>query len=137
MEEESYGLDFTGLYFLGIFLGILFITATVLIMYYKQITEGFEDKSRFEIMQNVGMSHREVKKSINSQILIVFFLPLVTAGMHIAFAFPFIFKIMALLGLLNMRLYALCTIGVFLAFALFYTVVYMLTAKLYYGIVKK
>lgn len=137
IEEESYGLDFTGLYFIGIFLGILFIMATVLIMYYKQITEGFEDKSRFEIMQNVGMSHREVKKSINSQILTVFFLPLVTAGMHIAFAFPFIFKIMALMGLLNMHLYALCTIGVFLAFALFYTVVYMLTAKLYYGIVKK
>lgn len=111
--------------------------ATVLIMYYKQITEGYEDKERYEILQNVGMSHKEVKKSINSQVLTVFFLPLITAGVHVGFAFPFIFRILTLLGLLNMKLYAMCNIGCFLVFALFYALVYMLTSKLYYGIVKK
>ena len=136
-EAPSFGTDFAGLFFIGIFLGVLFIMATVLIMYYKQITEGYEDKKRFEIMQNVGMTHKEVKKSINAQILTVFFLPLITAGVHIAFAFPFIYRIMALMSLYNLHLVAVCTIGCFLVFALFYTVVYILTAKLYYGIVKK
>lgn len=135
-EEDTFGLDFVGLLFIGVFLGILFIMATVLIIYYKQITEGYEDKERFEIMQNVGMSHKEVKKSINSQILTVFFLPLITAGVHVTFAFPFIYKIMTLLGLFNMKLYAMCNLGCFLVFALFYTIVYVLTSKLYYGIVK-
>lgn len=135
-EEDSFGLPFTGLLFICIFLGLLFIMATVLIMYYKQITEGFEDKDRFEIMQNVGMSHREVRKSINSQILIVFFLPLITAGIHIAFAFPFIYRILILMNLFNMKLFALCTGGCFIAFAFFYTIVYTLTSRLYYGIVK-
>ena len=137
VEKETYGDNFIGLFFIGIFLSILFIMATVLIMYYKQITEGYEDKERYEILQNVGMSHKEVKKSINSQVLTVFFLPLITAGVHVGFAFPFIFRILTLLGLLNMKLYAMCNIGCFLVFALFYALVYMLTSKLYYGIVKK
>lgn len=134
---EGYFVDFSGLFFIGIFLGLLFVTATVLIVYYKQITEGYEDKERFEIMQNVGMSHAEVRRSINSQILMVFFLPLITASIHVLFAFPFIFRIMMLMGLFNMKLYALCTAGCFLAFGVFYTVVYLLTARMYYGIVKK
>lgn len=137
VEKKSYGADFIGLFFIGIFLGILFIMATVLIMYYKQITEGYEDKKRFEILQNVGMSHQEVKKSISAQILIVFFLPLVTAGIHVAFEFPFMARIMMLLNLFNLHLFAYCTIGCFLVFGIFYTVVYLLTARLYYGIVKK
>ena len=136
-SAEGYFVDFSGLFFIGIFLGLLFVTATVLIVYYKQITEGYEDKERFEIMQNVGMSHAEVRRSINSQILMVFFLPLITAGIHVLFAFPFIFRIMMLIGLFNMKLYALCTAGCFLAFGVFYTVVYLLTARMYYGIVKK
>lgn len=136
-SAEGYFVDFSGLFFIGIFLGLLFVTATVLIVYYKQITEGYEDKERFEIMQNVGMSHAEVRRSINSQILMVFFLPLVTAGIHVLFAFPFMFRIMMLMGLFNMKLYALCTAGCFLAFGVFYTAVYMLTARMYYGIVKK
>lgn len=136
-SAEGYFIDFSGLFFIGIFLGLLFVTATVLIVYYKQITEGYEDKERFEIMQNVGMSHAEVRKSINSQILMVFFLPLITAGIHVLFAFPFIFRIMMLMGLFNMKLYALCTAGCFLAFGVFYTAVYLLTARMYYGIVKK
>ena len=137
MEGESFGKDLTGLFFIGIFLGLLFIMATVLIMYYKQLTEGYEDKKRFEILQNVGMSHREVKKSINSQILTVFFLPLVTAGIHVAFNFPFIFRVLTLLNLFNMKLFALCTIGCFLVFTIFYIIVYKMTSRLYYRIVKK
>lgn len=111
--------------------------ATVLIMYYKQITEGYEDKQRFMILQNVGMSHHEVKQTIRSQILTVFFLPLITAGIHIGFAFPFLYRIMTLMNLFNLRLFTFCSIGCFLAFALFYGITYWLTSKLYYGIVKK
>ena len=136
-QEDSFHDTFSGLYFLGTFLSLLFTMAAILIMYYKQITEGYEDKKRFEILQNVGMSHREVKRTINSQVLTVFFLPLITAGVHVAFAFPFIFRILMLLNFFNMKLFALCTAGTFLAFAVLYVIVYKLTARLYYGIVKK
>ena len=136
-EETSFRGVYSGLFFVGIFLGILFLMATILIMYYKQITEGYEDKQRFTILQNVGMSHHEVKQTIRSQILTVFFLPLVTAGVHIGFAFPFLYRILTLMNLFNLRLFTLCTVGCFLAFALFYWVVYWLTSKVYYGIVKK
>lgn len=137
VESVSYTADFTGLFFIGIFLGLLFLMATVLIMYYKQLTEGYEDRKRFEILQNVGMSHTEVRRSINSQILIVFFLPLVTAGIHVAFDFPFIFRVMTLMSLFDKKLFALCTAGCFLAFTVFYIVVYLLTSRLYYRIVRK
>ncbi len=137
VESVSYTADFTGLLFIGIFLGLLFLMATVLIMYYKQLTEGYEDRKRFEILQNVGMSHTEVRRSINSQILIVFFLPLVMAGIHVAFDFPFIFRVMTLMNLFDKKLFALCTAGCFLAFTVFYIVVYLLTSRLYYRIVRK
>ena len=137
VESVSYTADFTGLFFIGIFLGLLFLMATVLIMYYKQLTEGYEDRKRFEILQNVGMSHTEVRRSINSQILIVFFLPLVMAGIHVAFDFPFIFRVMTLMNLFDKKLFALCTAGCFLAFTVFYIVVYLLTSRLYYRIVRK
>ena len=137
VESVSYTADFTGLFFIGIFLGLLFLMATVLIMYYKQLTEGYEDRKRFEILQNVGMSHAEVRRSINSQILIVFFLPIVTAGIHVAFDFPFIFRVMTLMNLFDKKLFALCTAGCFLAFTVFYIVVYLLTSRLYYRIVRK
>lgn len=136
-EETSFRGVYSGLFFVGIFLGILFLMATILIMYYKQITEGYEDKQRFTILQNVGMSHHEVKQTIRSQILTVFFLPLVAAGIHIGFAFPFLYRILTLMNLFNLRLFTLCTIGCFLAFALFYWAVYWLTSRVYYGIVKK
>ena len=136
-EEASFRGVYSGLFFVGIFLGILFLMATILIMYYKQITEGYEDKQRFTILQNVGMSHHEVKQTIRSQILTVFFLPLVTAGVHLGFAFPFLYRILTLMNLFNLRLFTLCTVGCFLAFALFYGVVYWLTSRIYYGIVKK
>ena len=100
VESVSYTADFTGLFFIGIFLGLLFLMATVLIMYYKQLTEGYEDRKRFEILQNVGMSHAEVRRSINSQILIVFFLPLVTAGIHVAFVALLVFRVVLVRHLL-------------------------------------
>ena len=117
-EETSFRGVYSGLFFVGIFLGILFLMATILIMYYKQITEGYEDQQRFTILQNGGMSHHEVKRTIRSQILTVFFLPLVAAGIHVEFAFPFLYRILTLMNLFNLRLFTLCTVGSFLAFAL-------------------
>ena len=125
-----------GLFFLGIFLGLVFIMATVLIMYYKQISEGYDDKERFEIMQKVGMSNSEIKSSIRSQVLTVFFLPIVTAGIHIAFAFPIITKMLQIINLKNIDLFAICTVASFLIFTAFYAIVYALTARTYYRIVK-
>lgn len=126
-----------GLFFIGVFLGSLFIMATVLIIYYKQISEGCDDRNRFEIMQKVGMSRDEVKAAIHSQILTVFFLPLVVAGSHVAAAFPLISRLLALLNLYNLGLYAACTVGCFLIFAFMYVLVYALTSRTYYRIVSR
>ena len=134
-SRESFYSLYGGLFFLGIFLGALFIMATVLIIYYKQISEGFDDKHRFEIMQKVGLSKTEVKKSIRSQVLMVFYLPLVTAVIHIAFAFEVITKLLALLNLTNQTLFMLTTGGTILIFAVFYALIYSLTAREYYKIV--
>ncbi len=139
--RESSRSDFVGIYggmfMLGVFLGTLFITAMVLIIYYKQISEGYEDRKQFEIMQKVGMSQPEVKKVIRSQILMVFFLPLVAAGVHIAVAFPMIRNLLKALNMRNADLYRNCTIGVYLGFAVLYILIYSLTAKAYYRIVKR
>ena len=134
-SKESFYALYGGLFFLGIFLGALFIMATVLIIYYKQISEGFDDKHRFEIMQKVGLSKAEVKKSIRSQVLMVFYLPLVTAVIHIAFAFKVITKLLSLFNLSNVTLYVLTTGGTILTFAVFYAIIYSLTARVYYRIV--
>lgn len=130
---ELYG----GLLFLGIFLGALFLMATVLIIYYKQVVEGYEDKERFEILQKVGMSRAEVKKSIQSQVLSVFALPVLAAGVHIFFAFPILTKLLAMLNLTNVALFAICTLVVLLAFSVVYALVYAMTAKVYYRIVHR
>lgn len=135
--RESFMGLYGGFFFIGLFLGALFIMATVLIIYYKQISEGYEDKERFEIMQKVGMSHQEVKSSIRSQVLTVFFLPLVVAGIHISVAFPIIKSLLAILGLYNVGLYAICTILSFVIFAIMYVIVYLLTSKVYYKIVSR
>jgi len=124
-----------GLFFLGIFLGLLFLMATVLIIYYKQIAEGYEDRERFEIMQKVGMSRNEIKQAIKSQVLAVFFLPLVAAVIHIAFAFKVITKMLDVLNLTNVQLFAGCTALTILVFAVFYVIIYGLTARTYYNIV--
>lgn len=109
--------------------------ATVLIIYYKQVAEGYDDKERFEIMQKVGMSKDEVKAAIKSQVLTVFFLPLITAIIHIAFAFKVIVKLLAVLNLTNVPLFALCTVITIIIFALCYTIIYAMTARTYYKIV--
>ena len=125
-----------GLFFLGLFLGILFLLGTALIIYYKQVSEGYEDAKRFTIMQQVGMSHREVKRSIHSQILLVFFLPLLTAVLHLAFAFPMLQKILLVMGLADFWLIFLSTLGCVGVFALCYLAIYALTARTYYHLVE-
>ena len=124
------------LLFLGIILGLVCLFATVLIVYYKQISEGYEDRARFQIMQKVGMSRREVKSTINSQVLLVFFLPLVVAGMHLAFAFPILEKVLHILLLSSTSLFVACSLVTFGVFAAVYTLIYTATARTYYKIVR-
>lgn len=123
------------LFFLGIMLSIVFVFAAVLIIYYKQISEGYEDQARFEIMQKVGMTKGDIRRSINSQILTVFFLPLIFAGLHLSFAFPMVWKLLQLFNLQNLPLLIIVTLVCFLIFGLFYGLVYKLTAGVYYTIV--
>lgn len=124
-----------GLFFLGIFLSIVFLFATVLIIYYKQISEGYEDQARFAIMRKVGMTRRAIRKSINSQMLTVFLLPLALAALHLAFAFPIVEKLLRAFNFDNTGLFALVTLACLGIFTLFYTAVYRLTSNVYYGIV--
>lgn len=132
---ELYAM-YGGFFFLGIFLGSLFLMATVLIIYYKQVSEGYEDAERFKIMQQVGMSEREVRQSIKSQVMTVFFLPLAMAGLHITAAFPMLTRLLSLFKLDNSGLFMMCCAGVILAFAVAYALIYTLTARAYYQIVK-
>ena len=133
-RDDFYG-SFGGLFFLGIMLSIVFIIAAVLIIYYKQVSEGYEDQSRFEIMQKVGMTKKDIRKSINSQMLTVFFLPLLFAIVHPGFAFPMINKLLLLFGLDNLGLLLLTAAISALVFALFYIIVYRVTSNAYYSIV--
>lgn len=123
------------LFFLGIMLSIVFLLAAVLIIYYKQISEGYEDYSRFEIMQKVGMTKKDIRKSINSQMLTVFFLPLILAGIHLTFAFPFISKILMLFAMDNIILSVIVNLICFVVFGLFYVLIYKITSNSYYSIV--
>ena len=131
---DFYG-SYGSLFFLGILLSVGFSLAAVLIIYYKQISEGYEDQARFDIMQKVGMTRRDIRSSINSQLLLVFFLPLLLAGLHLAFAFPFVHKLLLLFNLWNTRLLVGTTAASFLAFAVLYTLVYRITSNAYYHIV--
>ena len=133
-KADFYGL-YGGLFFIGIILSILFLSAAVLIIYYKQIVEGYEDMRRFEIMQKIGMTKREIRKSINSQLLTVFFMPLVVAGVHLCFAFPIIQKLLLMFNLNNISLFAVTTIISYLIFGLFYAFIYRFTSNSYYSIV--
>lgn len=135
-SEEAYFYSLYGsLFFLGVFLGIVFLFAAVLIIYYKQVSEGYEDQAKFEIMQKVGMTDQEIRKSINSQILTVFFLPLILAGIHLCFAFPFIYKLLLLFSVTDFRLLLFIIVCCYLVFAVFYMFVYRATSKAYYSIV--
>lgn len=135
VEQEVYGLS-GGFLFLGVFLGIVFLMATVLIIYYKQVSEGYEDNARFEIMRKVGLSEREARRAIRSQILTVFFMPILVAAIHIAFDFNLVVLLLCLFSLTNVKLTALCTLGTLLVFCAVYAVVYALTARSYYKIVR-
>ena len=134
---QGYYDMYGGLLFLGIALSIVFLFAAVLIIYYKQVCEGYEDQARFGIMQNVGMTTRDIKKSINSQILTVFFAPLLFAGLHLGFAYPLIWKILQVFSLSNLNLLIRVTVGAFLVFALLYAAIFKITAGAYYSIVSK
>lgn len=134
--RESFYKLYGGFLFLGIFVGALFLMATVLIIYYKQISEGYDDRDRYQIMQKVGMSHVEVKKSIRSQVLTVFFLPLVAAVVHVAVAFKVVTKLLLMLNLGNDGLTFLCTVGTIAVFSIFYGVVFWITSREYYKIVQ-
>lgn len=137
--RESARTDFYslygGLFLIGILLSSVFLFAAVLIIYYKQISEGFEDQNRFEIMQKVGMTKKEIRKSINSQVLTVFFAPLLLAGLHLAFAFPIIWKLLQLFYLSNLQLMIIVTTAAFLITGAFYTLVYKITSNTYFTIV--
>lgn len=135
MEREDLYSMYGGFFYLGIMLSIVFIFAAVLIIYYKQISEGYEDQARFEIMQKVGMTKREIRRSINSQLLTVFFLPLVLSALHLVFAFPIIRKLLLLFSLNNIILFAVTTVISVIIFALFYTLVYRITSNAYYNLV--
>lgn len=134
--ERSWFLGmYGGLFFLGIILGIVFIAGMVIIIYYKQISEGYEDQDRFDILMKIGMTRKEVRRSVNSQVLTVFFLPLIAAGLHTGFAFPIIRRILNLLGFVNTALLIEVTVSCYIVFALFYIVIYLLTSKSYLTIV--
>ena len=133
-RQDFYGL-FGALFYIGIILSIVFLLAAVLIIYYKQISEGYEDQARFEIMQKVGMTKREIRRSVNSQLLTVFFLPLIFAAAHLAFAFPIIRKLLLAFNLNNVPLFAATTGISFVVFALFYMLVYRITSEAYYNLV--
>ncbi len=135
--KSSFISLYGGLFFIGVFLGVLFVMATVLIIYYKQISEGYDDRERFSIMQKVGMSRDEVKSAIHSQVVTVFFLPLIVAGIHVTAAFPLISKLLVLMQLTNTKLFIACTGACFLVFAVMYVFVYNLTARTYYRIVSR
>ena len=133
-RADFYG-TYGGLFFLGIMLSVVFLLAAVSIIYYKQICEGYEDQSRFDIMQKVGMTKRDIRRSINSQLLTVFFLPMALSGVHLCFAFPFIHKLLLLFNLSNTPLLIGTTVVSYVAFALLYTLAYKLTSNAYYHIV--
>ena len=134
LSRESFYELYGGFLFIGIFLGIIFLMATTLIIYYKQISEGYDDRERYQIMQKVGMSKKEVRQSIRSQVLLVFFLPLIMAVIHLAFAFKIITKLLSVLNLTNVSLFFIYTVGTVAVFAVIYAIIYSITAKEYYKI---
>ena len=134
-NREEFLSIYGGLFFIGLILSLIFTSAAVLIIYYKQLSEGYEDAARFEIMQKVGMTKRDIRASINSQLLTVFFLPLIFAGLHLGFAFPFVSKMLTLFNLTNTSLLIMRTALSFLVFAVLYVIVYKITSSAYYKIV--
>ncbi|MBD5110932.1 MAG: ABC transporter permease [Ruminococcaceae bacterium] len=126
---------YSGLFFLGVLMGGVFILSVALIMYYKQVSEGYEDVERFRILRKVGMSKREIKSAIGSQVLVTFFLPLISAGVHMLFAFPIVTQLLRMFDMTNTGLFALTTLGSYILFAVIYIIVYKVTSKSYNNIV--
>lgn len=135
LSRENFYNFYGGFLFIGIFLGIIFLMATTLIIYYKQISEGYDDRERYQIMQKVGMSKKEVRQSIRSQVLLVFFLPLIMAVIHLAFAFKIITRLLSVLNLTNISLFFMYTVGTVAVFAVIYVIIYSITAREYYKII--
>ena len=135
MEVDGYAMA-GGFLFLGILLGVVFLLATVLIIYYKQVSEGYEDQGRFEIMRKVGLSEGQVRASIRSQVLTVFSLPILAAAVHILFDFNLVVQLLTMFSVRSVLTTALCTGGTLLVFCLVYGIVYLLTARTYYKIVR-
>lgn len=133
-REQIYVL-YGGLFFIGVFLGTMFLTVTVMIIFYKQISEGYDDKARYEIMEKVGMSNDEVKKSITSQVRMVFFLPIMLAACHLAAAFPLLRRLLAMFNLTDVKLIVICMIATLLVFMVIYYIVFKITSRAYYRIV--
>ena len=134
-NEEAVHTLYGGIFFLGIFLGTMFLMVTVMIIFYKQTSEGYDDKERYEIMEKVGMSNAEVKKSIQSQVRMVFFLPIVTAAIHVAAAFPMLRRLLVMFNFTDTQLMIECMIGTLLVFLVIYYLVFKLTSRIYYKIV--
>lgn len=135
-NEQNFYLLYGGLFFLGIFLGTMFLMVTVMIIFYKQITEGYNDRERYQILEKVGMSSREVKDTIKSQIRIVFVLPIFAAAVHVTAAFPMVNRILKMLNLNNEKLFAGCLAATIIVFAVIYYLVFKVTSRTYYKIVK-
>ena len=133
--RRDFYMLYGSLFFIGIVLSIVFLFAAALIVYYKQISEGYEDQARFSIMQKVGMTRQDIRRSINSQVLTVFFAPLLFAGLHMAFAFPMVWLMLRMFGMKNLLLIILTTFAAFAVFGVFYIIIYWFTAGAYYSIV--
>lgn len=133
-REQIYVL-YGGLFFIGIFLGTMFLMVTVMIIFYKQISEGYDDKARYEIMEKVGMSNDEVKKSITSQVRMVFFLPIILAACHLAAAFPLLRRLLVMFNLTDVKLIVVCMVATLLVFMVIYYIVFKITSRAYYRIV--
>jgi putative ABC transport system permease protein len=137
LERQIYMIAMGGFLFIGIFFGIVFLAGTVVIIYFKQISEGYMDRDRYVIMQKVGMSDAEVKKTIHSQTMMIFFLPLITAAVHTLISSSMLDKLLALFAIDNKTVLLTCVFVVILVFAVMYGVIYKLTARIYYRIVKR
>ena len=135
-NEKNFYLLYGGLFFLGIFLGTMFLMVTVMIIFYKQITEGYDDRERYQILEKVGMSNREVKDTIKSQIRIVFVLPIFAAAIHVTAAFPMVYRLLQMLNLNNEKLFAGCLAVTIIVFAIIYYLVFKVTSRAYYRIVR-
>ena len=133
-REQIYVL-YGGLFFIGIFLGTMFLMVTVMIIFYKQISEGYDDKARYEIMEKVGMSNDEVKKSITSQVRMVFFLPIILAACHLAAAFPLLRRLLVMFNLTDVKLIVICMVATLFVFMVIYYIVFKITSRAYYRIV--